>query len=63
MFAEEICAELFFAEFIFADLAQIRKNKFRKNEDFLAIRKNKFRKFFRNVTSKNIAFYSPLTTR
>jgi len=32
MFAEEICGEIFFAELIFADYAQIRKNKFCNNE-------------------------------
>jgi len=30
LFAKEICAKLFFAEFIFVDFDQIRKNKFRK---------------------------------
>ena len=30
LFAKELCAEEIFAEFILADLAQIRKNLFRK---------------------------------
>ena len=54
---EEIFAELNFAEFIFAFLPLIRKNKFRKSQQKSLIRKNKFRKISWKSLIRKIKFH------